>query len=213
MVRMQKILCVAPDGVDLEPFQHPESAYQARQRLGLPQDKKIVLYVGRLDGWKGADTLLEASKKLPSDILVAIIGGEREQVARYKRCILRRGFLVIIRIAKLPNNQAAADALVLPNTARDTTSARFTSPLKLFTYMASGKPIVASDLPSLREVISDETAFFVEPDNADALAEGIKEVIDHKEESARRAERARRDVEQYTWEARAKNILAFLASK
>src|SRR3989344_4995799 len=56
----EKII-VAPDGVNLEDFAHPESREAARARLGLPRDAKIAMYIGRLDGWNGADTLLQAS--------------------------------------------------------------------------------------------------------------------------------------------------------
>ena len=67
---------------------------------------------------------------------------------------------------------ADADVLVLPNPA-SAISNRFTSPLKLFDYMASGRPIVASNLPAIREILRDtENAVLVEPGNPDALAAG-----------------------------------------
>lgn len=205
-----KRVTVAPDGVDLAPFARAESRVAARTRLGLPQDKNIVMYIGRLDGWKGMETLLEASRLLPHDTQVVVIGGEDEHVRSLEAVYPQVRFLGYHPYARVADNEAAADVLVLPNTARDVTSMRFTSPLKLFTYMASGKPLVASDLPSLREVLSEQNAFLVTPDDASALASGIQEALQNEVEAGRRAQNAHRDVEQYTWETRATKILQFL---
>ena len=113
---------------------------------------------------------------------------------------------------ELADNQSAADVLVLPNSGKTDISAKYTSPLKLFTYMASGKPIIASDLPSLREVLSERNAFLVKPDDPDALAAGIRYALEHPDEAAKRAAQALEDVKRYTWESRAKHILEFIQS-
>lgn len=202
----QEKIIVAPDGVDLEQFAQPESGEVAKARLGLPSGKKIAMYIGRLDGWKGSATLLEASNLLPPDILVAVIGGESAQVEDFKRKYPRVMFLGHRPYREIAGNQAAADVLILPNTGRDVISERFTSPLKLFTYMASGKPIVSSDLPSIREVLDDTGAYFVEPDNAGALAEGIEAAL-HDSEAQGKALRAHELVRAYTWDSRVDTIL------
>lgn len=74
--------------------------------------------------------------------------------------------------------------------------------------MASGKPIVVSDLPSIREVVSEQEAFLVEPDNPQALADGIAQALSSLDASARAAA-ARAKVVEYTWDKRAERILAF----
>lgn len=200
---------VAPDGVELEPFANPQSKEASRARLGLPQDTKIAMYIGRLDGWKGVDTLLEASKILPADVLVAVIGGEQAQVERLRALYPKARFLGYHPYTAVADNQAAADVLVLPNTAKDVTSQLYTSPLKLFTYMASGVPMVVSDLPSLREVLSEASTFFVEADNAEALAKGIEEALTNPDAPARAA-CAKELVGQYSWQSRAQKMLDFL---
>ncbi len=202
-----KCICIAPDGVDLAPFERMESKEDARRRLGLSLDKKIAMYIGRLDGWKGSGTLLEASTLLPANIQVVIIGGEAAQVEELRRRYAHILFLGFLPYRNIANNEAAADVLVLPNTSHDVTSLRYTSPLKLFAYMASGKPIVASDLPSIHEVLSEHEAFFVESDNAQALADGIVQALTASDAPAR-AVAARAKVTEYTWDKRAERILA-----
>lgn len=203
-------LIVAHDGIDLASFQNPESKEEARKRLGLPNDKRIVMYVGRVDGWKGIPTLLGASNHLNGNTLIAVIGGEPHQVEALKKAHPNVYFTGFLPYRNLANNLAAADVLVLPNTAHDLVSANYTSPLKLFAYMASGKPIVASDLPSLREVLTDEMAVIVEADNPIALASGIQAALEDRTLSQDRAYVARKRVDEYTWDTRAKHILSFL---
>ncbi|MDQ5955135.1 MAG: Group 1 glycosyl transferase [Patescibacteria group bacterium] len=199
---------VAHDAVDLSDFSNPESKAVARTRLGITQNAQVAMYIGRLDGWKGVGTLLEASKQLES-VHVVIIGGEEGQVHELQERYPNVQFLGYRPYAELANNQVAADVLVLPNTATDETSVRFTSPLKLFTYMASKRPIVASDLPSLREVLDEESAYFVVPDDTSDLARGIMHALTDGE-AAQKANQARTNVERYTWRSRAESIVRFL---
>ena len=108
----------------------------------------------------------------------------------------------------MPQYLAAADVLVLPTSAREPIGARFTSPLKLFEYMAAGRPIVASDVPSSREVLTEETAIFVRPDSVSSLAEGISRALRDQAFSSNISNNARELVKQYTWSRRAEIILA-----
>ena len=202
-------MLVAHDGVDLEAFAHPQERQAACARLALPEGKKITMYIGRLDGWKGVTTLFEASKLLPQEYLVAIIGGEASQVEKLASAYPEVLFLGTRPYKELADNQAAADILVLPNTAKDTISAQFTSPMKLFSYMASGKPIVASDLPSIREVLSEKNAVLFAPDNAHSLAEAIRRAA--QEDAGHLAQQAKADVEAYSWDVRARRICSFIA--
>lgn len=197
-------ISVAHDGVDIEQFAHSQSKDAARMRLNLPLDATIAMYIGRLDGWKGVATLLEASKNLPNNIVLAVIGGEPEQVAQLSLRYPNVRFLGFRPYKELADNMAAADVLVLPNTGTDEISTRFTSPLKLFAYMTSGIPVVASDLPSIREILDEHTAFLVPPDDAVALAEGIRCAL---AEGSVRATNALVRVAEYSWKRRAEHIV------
>jgi glycosyltransferase involved in cell wall biosynthesis len=213
-VRKDRII-VAPGAIDPAAFgnerQGSESMLGARARLDLPLDKKIALYVGRLDGWKGGNTLFEASKLLPPDVLTVVIGGEPAHVAELKKQYPQVYFLGSRPYRQLPNNQALADVLVLPNTAKDKDSRLYTLPLKLFAYMASYKPIVASDVPSFREVLSENSAYFFTPDDATSLAQKITEALSGHDLSVSKAAEAHTLVEKYTWTIRAKAILSALS--
>jgi glycosyltransferase involved in cell wall biosynthesis len=202
-------LCAVPNGITLADFSLPESREVSRERLHLPHGTNIALYIGRLDGWKGTNALLEASNLLPADIRVALIGGEQHQIDILKKKYPQALFLGYRPYSELPNNQAAADVLVVPNTAKDDVSVRFTSPLKLIAHMASRRPIVASDLPSIRELVDDSCAVLVQPDNPHALAEGIQHALG----DAARAEAAYARVQALDWSARATRILAFVKEK
>jgi len=205
----ENILAVS-NGIDLDDFSNPESKQKARSRLGLPQDEKIALYVGKLDGWKGVDTLLEASVLL-SDVKVVIIGGDKGQVEKLSKRYPNVIFLGSMPYNALPNNQAAGDVLVVPNTAKDPISVRFTSPLKLIAHMASHSPIVVSDLPSTR-FIADGVALFVKPDDPQALADGIELLSNNMRLSQELANKATEKVPAFSWSKRAERILRFLAS-
>jgi len=208
-VPAEKIL-VAPDAIDLADFEHPESKAEARTRLGLPLDKKIVLYVGRLDGGKGVTTLCDAASSMPPEALVAVIGGEPAQISVLAKKYPLVRFLGAKPYRELADNQAAADVLVLPNSGSDPVSSRFTSPMKLFSYMASGVPIVASDVPAIREVLTSESALFFTPDDPSDLARKATVALRDEERAGMIARRARADVENYTWTTRAKKIVEFL---
>ncbi len=208
-VPREKIV-VAPDGVDLDAFANPESKEAARVRLGLPQDKKIVMYIGRVDGWKGVDTLCEAAHLLSPNILVVIIGGEPEQITLLEKQYPQVRFLGFRPYRELADNQAAADVLILPNTGKSEVSMFYTSPLKLFTYMASGIPIVASDTPATREILSDDDAYFFTPDDPIALADSIGTALTNTAQAREKAYCAKERVKKYAWNERVHNILSAL---
>jgi len=162
------------------------------------------MYIGRLDGWKGTDTLLEASSHMPH-IVLAMMGGDSAQVVELSHRYPNVRFLGTHPYRELADNMAAADVLVLPNTGKDEISVKFTSPLKLFAYMTSGIPIVASDLPSIREVVDERTAYLVPPDDAVALGEGIERALAG---GNTRTTEALKRVVKYSWKHRAERIVA-----
>ncbi len=209
-------ILVAPDAVDLDRFGSMPAKEEARQLLGIPQDSVIVGYTGHLYRWKGAHVLAQASQLLPANYLVYLVGGTEEDIASMRRFVADRRLERVRLVGQVSPNQvipylAAADVLVLPNSGGEAISSRYTSPMKLFEYMASRRPIVASRLPSLQEVLRDgENALLVPPDDPQALAAGILRMVASPWLSSRVVERAGQDVLRYTWAARARGILDFV---
>jgi len=186
-----------------------------------PQQKEArsdsIYYIGQLYPWKGVDALVHAMKVLPGRRLV-VIGGlpyesdmERvRQLAQELGVAERVRFEGFVPPGEVAGHLARAAVGVIP--LPDNLMARcFTSPLKLFEYMAAEVPIVASDLPSIREILRDrENALLVPPGDADALANAIGELLTDAGLAAKLATRARQDVEDYTWDRRARAIMTVL---
>jgi glycosyltransferase involved in cell wall biosynthesis len=99
---------------------------------------------------------------------------------------------------------------VIPNSAKMERTRLYASPLKLFGYMASGVPIIASDLPAIREVLDESTATFCEPDNPESLARAIEFVLANPAEAQTKARKALELVKDYSWTERARKILEFI---
>ena len=208
-------ILVARDGVDLRKFREETGKEKAREKLSLPIYKKIVCYTGHLFPWKGVYTLADSAKSLQQCLFV-VVGGVYHDVRRFQEYLNAEGISNVevvgyVQPPIVPDYLFAADALVLPNSAKAKIASHYTSPLKLFEYMASRRPIVASDLPALREVLRDgENAVLVEPDDPKALAEGIKRVMDDSHLASRINEQAYNEVRQYSWEERARRIIGFV---
>jgi glycosyltransferase involved in cell wall biosynthesis len=84
------------------------------------------------------------------------------------------------------------------------------SPLKMFEYMAAGKPIITSDLPPIRDVLSEQTAFFCQPGEVASLRQTLEYIATHSDEAATRAVAACELVSAHTWTARMQRILSAL---
>ena len=202
-------ILVAPDGVNLERFAVPDSKEECRRKLGLPLEQKIALYSGHLYERKGAHTFAEAAKLLGDGTLCVFVGGTDEDIVEFKK---RYDTVQNIRILgyrphqDIPYYLKAADVLILPNSAKDADSRLYTSPMKLFEYMASRTPIVAAEVPSLREMLTDDCAFFFKPDDPSALATAVMKSIEDPSLSLHYGEEAGRIVQVYSWEQRGENI-------
>ncbi|HQU07451.1 MAG: hypothetical protein B7X04_00575 [Parcubacteria group bacterium 21-54-25] len=214
-------ITVAPDAVDFAAFDIPQTRDEARAMLGIPLEKQIIGYVGKytIKGKsKGVGNIIIAAgifaKEHPSAALLLVGIEEREHFAvrdLLKNAGLSESAFVVGHIsrAQVPLYLRAADVLVM-NYPNEDHYRNYMSPMKLFEYMASGTPIVTSDLPSVREILTDAEAFFCTPDDTEALARALAEALAYPEEAATRARRARERAAEYTWEKRAASILAFI---
>ncbi|MDO8558243.1 MAG: glycosyltransferase [bacterium] len=215
-------IMVAPDGVDVAAFESViKDETELRKELHLPMDAILVGYTGRLktfDQEKGIPELLEAfavAYATHPRIRLVIIGGDPADAQKYtkrltdSRIIARIHFVRHVPPTDVPKYLKALDVLVAPF-PRSEHYANAMSPLKIFEYMASGKPMVVSDLPSVREILSGESAYFFEAGNPQDLARVLLKVLDNPDQARQRAEGARKLVPKYIWKERAKNILDFM---
>ncbi len=167
------------------------------------------MYIGGLEEWKGANTLCEAGKG--QDVFdVYVIGGKEKEITNMKGLYPHVHFLGSHPYRELPVLQQAADVLVIPNTGTNALSSLYTSPLKLFTYMTSKKPIIASRIPSITNVLTEDEAYYSIADDAEDLQNVIIAVIADTEGSHKKAERAYQKSLYSTWSERARNIATFL---
>ncbi len=208
----EKIM-VAPDGVDLRIFDNSYSKEDIREELGIPLGKKIISYTGHLYDWKGAHVLAMSMKYMSNDYVTYFVGGIGKDIPKFKEFVERNKILNAIIVGhvpptKVPKYLAASDVVVLPNIRKGLSE--YTSPLKLFEYMASKRPIVASDLPTIREVLNEGNAVLAESGNPKALAKGIEKLLKNEEFAKGIVEKAYKDVQGYSWEKRAERILEFI---
>jgi glycosyltransferase involved in cell wall biosynthesis len=208
---------VAHDGIRGERFANLPSQTVARAQLGWSQDAFIVGYVGRLQTMsldKGVRLLIDALRTVEGATL-ALVGGPEELAEQLRSIWLDAGLPGVgfinagqVTPDRVPLYLAALDVCAMPFPWTEH-FAYYASPMKLFEYMASGRAIVASDLPSTAEVVRDgETALLYTPGDAAALCAAISRLRDDPA-LRERLGRAARDLAmtQYTWAARAGFIL------
>ena len=197
----------------------PDGAKSPRLcRFHQPCSQLTVGYVGSFHDGKGFDTVIALASKLPQfRFLVAGEVGVEKYQEDIRGCsnIEMRGY---VSQKDLPRIFAELDIGLLPNKPVVTLFdggqeiGKYTSPLKMFEYMSYGVPIIASDLPVLREVLSDENAVLVPHDDVSRWQDAIHE-LEAVERRRRLGEVGHREViAKYSWEARAQLLVSEISS-
>lgn len=209
-------------GIDLELIDQDRiSREEARLRLGLPAQKKLVVYAGKIYfGYREVEYLLETARlmKERGDVEFILVGGRADHVDNYRGKIAEMGldnvrFTGFVPVTDVQQFLSAADALVMYYPTGLELN-KYRSPGKLFEYMASGRPIVAADFPVLHEVLGEHPpAVFTEPDNPPALAAALERVLAGGEEMEEMAARALERVRNYSWIVRAHSIMGYIRGR
>jgi glycosyltransferase involved in cell wall biosynthesis len=213
--KREGFLLVAPNGVDLERYAALPQPAEARAQLKLPQ-AFTVGYTGHLYAGRGLELILDLARQLP-EMRFLLVGGRENNVRNAREAaaslpnVTLTGF---IPNAELPRYQAAADVLIMPYGQQVAGSsggdiAPYLNPMKMFEYLASGRPIVSSDLPILREILTEENAVIV-PASSEAWVAALRGLAADANRRQLLAAAARRTAEQHTWELRAQRLLAGL---
>ena len=209
-------ITVIPLGVDMDRFR-PAAKADARQRLGLSLDERIVLFVGRLEPLKGVDILIGAASMLDSDVdcSVLIVGGDEtthQQVAELQGLASALGvgervaFVGAVDHDLLPLYYNAADICVVPSHYES-------FGLVAVEAMASGLPVVASRVGGLTGTVKDgETGYLIPWLCPEPFAERIELLLDNEPLRVSLGEAGREAVGRYRWENVAGAVLEVYAS-
>lgn len=176
------------------------------------QSSRHIVYAGSLYGWKGAQDLVMAARWLPG-CRVTLLGGDEKSIAALRGMVSGEGaeveFLGHKSHREVQEFLGSACIAVLPN--RSGSVSDFTSPLKLFEYMAAGCAIVVSDLPVFREVLAEhEAAWFVEG-SPESLASAIRDLVQDKEKLRLLGRAMAEKAKQFSWSARATRLIGILS--
>lgn len=206
---------IAPDGVDLARFQSLPSPTAARQELGLV-DKFTVGYTGHFYKGRGIEIILEMAQNLP-DLQFLLIGGNPEDIERISNHLEENNITNVVLTGFisndiLPKYQAASNLLLMPyqkeiSGSSGGNTAAFFSPIKLFEYMAVGRPILSSDMPVLREVLDERNSILLPPADSEKWAETIKELEADQAKRESLGKIVKELSKEYSWQSRAEKIL------
>jgi glycosyltransferase involved in cell wall biosynthesis len=221
---------VIPDGVDLAQYSNLPEPFESRRELianlELLDDKLDSLflaerftagYTGHLYPGRGISLILEMAQRLP-EMNFLIVGGDPMDVNRIRKRVVEDNLQNVTLTGFVPNTdlpkyQSACDVLLMPYQRRVSASsggdiARYLSPMKLFEYLACGRAICSSDLPVLSEVLSSDIAILLPPDEVNAWVAALQGLSDHPLRRQNLASKAQRVAENFSWESRARQILA-----
>jgi glycosyltransferase involved in cell wall biosynthesis len=163
---------VAPNGVDLDALKPTIGREEMRRRNNIEESAFVSMYIGALEDWKGYMTFLEASSKNES-VTFVVVGGKEDHIKTLEEKYPRVHFLGTKPYRDIGNYQGMADVLVIPNDPTFTEAQQYTSPIKLFAHLAGGVPIVVTDLPTIRDIVSEAEVFFFDG-RADSLVQVIE---------------------------------------
>jgi glycosyltransferase involved in cell wall biosynthesis len=212
-----KIL-VLEDGVDIESFQNLPTKEEIRGTFELPQGKKIVVYCGSLFPDKGIEHILLVAKNIP-DALFLLVGGREQKIKMWEEYVNSHRiknvrFTGFVGNSKVPLYLTAADALIMPYKTDQEIKImdiNTTSPLKLFEYMATKKPIISTNIPAISRTITNGVdGLLAEPNNIQELTHFVEMVLNDNELSKRLSENAYRKVQEYDWKTRCEKLIGLM---
>ncbi len=208
---------VVPGGATLSAFAPPLSKSAARTAVGLPVEGRYALYVGGLYEGRGLEAIFAAMRNQAAK-LVIVGGRDADDIAHWRQVATNSGldnvyFAGLQPPVLVPTWLQTADVLLMPysqqtriGSGEDTTA--FMSPIKMFEYLAAGRPIITSDLPILHEVLThQQNALMIPPDEVAPLASAINTVLTDDTLAAQLAKHAAHSAQSYSWDARAHKIL------
>jgi glycosyltransferase involved in cell wall biosynthesis len=205
-------LLVAHNGAEPARMEPRLSRAQAREALGLPRDRRIAVYAGRVNARKGLDQILRLARRRP-EVLFLLVGSEGEgEIERAAAPLENVRVLPWQAPASLPPFLYAADVLLIPPSSAPLE--RFGDcvlPMKTFSYLAAGRPILAPVAPDTAELLRDgDNALLVPPGDPEAAAAALDRLLGDTAFADRLGASAAALAAGLSWDARAGRILGFL---
>lgn len=190
----------------------PHAAEKAPFRFTLT-GQRTICYIGQLYPMQGVEILIEAMGYLDNARL-SIIGGSSRDIDRLRNLAAEKNvdnridFHGFVEPRMVIEKARGADVMVI--CALNRGDRRYAAHTKLYEYMAMGKPIVAVDLPSIREEVKDrENILLVAPEDPKSLAEGIAEILNNPELAEYLAVNAHASADEFSWEKKAERLSNF----
>jgi glycosyltransferase involved in cell wall biosynthesis len=207
-------LLVAHNGAEPRRMGPPLDKAAARTALGLDPGRFTAVYAGRVNVQKGLETILALADLRPGTLFL-LVGSEGEgpvEIEARKRPNVR--IVPWQAPADLPAWLHAADVLLIPPSRAPLEQFRnCVLPLKLFAYLAAGRPILAPQAPDTAELLTDgETALLVPPGDAPAAAAALDQLREPAL-AARLGAAAHARSAELTWDKRAEKIETFLKGR
>ncbi|MRR31252.1 glycosyltransferase, partial [bacterium] len=207
---------VASNGVEYERFATLPAPSVARKELGITE-RPTAVFSGHLYTGRGSDLMYNLARAIP-EVQFLLVGGRDEDVAFWQRKARHEGVMNIVLKGFVPNEElpkylAAGDVFLMPYErsiagSSGGNSVDICSPMKMFEYMAAGRAILSSDLPVIHEVLNTDNAVFAPPENLDAWKKALTGLMKKPDQRSKLAEQAQQDARLFTWETRARKILA-----
>jgi len=209
-----KLRCIR-NGFEPSRLSAPVPLDVAKRRIGVDSDKKTVVYTGRINHKKGLELVIEAARSLPDHVFILV--GSHANGAIEALASTTPNVLIVPWQSPEAIGQYifAADVLLIPPSLKPLTEFGSTViPLKLYLYMASGRPILAGDTPDLREVLQDgRNALLCRPDCVESLVAGIRALTGDPGVGRALAAAALADSRDLSWGARAGRIAAIIRDR
>jgi glycosyltransferase involved in cell wall biosynthesis len=209
------ISLVASSGVDVERYSQIIETQTARSILKIDK-KPLIVCAGHLYPGRGMKLFVELAKKLPNMQFIWV-GGDSKDVKSWNDVVVYEKLGNIKFVGFQPNELLpiylfASDILLIPYEGYVAGSggqniASVSSPMKMFEYMASGKPIISSDLVVLREVLRQESAIFCKSKDVSCWTQAICDLLSNPEKAAIMGNASRADVMKFSWKQRASKII------
>jgi glycosyltransferase involved in cell wall biosynthesis len=193
-----------PDTTVFDPFLYDR--HDLRDKWGIPPHTRLILFAGTPSPYKGLEDILEALDLLtagrPNQVRLLMVGRDEQHVYTRKLVAQAQGRILHLGPqphALMPELLALSDMVVLPQ--RRTPIAAAQVPAKVFEAMAMAKPIVATRISDLPEIL-DGCGMIVEPEEVSQLAGAIDRLLHDGSFATEMGKRARdKCVQQYSWDA------------